>query len=150
MTEIAGITDQLERAYHGGAWHGPAVFEILSGVTAKQAGSKPIAAAHSIWEIVLHLITWNDVARRRLAGHTVEPTDAEDWPPVADRSESSWQKSIVALEDSVQNLQAAISNTDDSHLHRPTAGRDHTNFSMLHGVIQHALYHAGQIALLKK
>ena len=150
MTEIAGLKDQLDRAYHGSAWHGPAVFEILNDVTAEQAAARPIAAAHSIWEIVLHLITWNDVARQRLAGNTAEPTDAEDWPPVADHSESSWRQSVQALRDSVQHLQTAISQLEASQLHRFTAGREHSNWSMLHGVIQHALYHAGQIAVLKK
>ena len=119
-------------------------------MTAEQAASKPIVDAHSIWEIVLHLITWNDVARQRLAGHTVEPTDTEDWPPVVDRSESSWQQNVAALRDSFQYLQAAIAEFDAAQLHRLAAGKDHSNWSMLHGVIQHALYHAGQIALLKK
>ena len=52
MFETARIADQLRRAFYGGAWHGEALFEILRGVTAKQAAARPIKSAHSIWELV--------------------------------------------------------------------------------------------------
>jgi hypothetical protein len=56
MSEIHRIADQLKRSLEGEAWHGPALRELLSGVTAKQAAARPLAGAHSIWEIVLHII----------------------------------------------------------------------------------------------
>lgn len=54
-TDLQRLEEQLERALEGEAWHGPSVLEILEGVTAAQAAAHPIAGAHSIWELVLHL-----------------------------------------------------------------------------------------------
>ena len=39
MTEIERIQDQLQRAHHGGAWHGPALNELLADVTPEQAAA---------------------------------------------------------------------------------------------------------------
>ena len=52
-SEAARIADQLRRAFDGEAWHGDSLFEILKGVSAKQAAARPVANAHSIWELVL-------------------------------------------------------------------------------------------------
>jgi hypothetical protein len=60
MKETERIRDQLHRAFAGDAWHGPSVLEILENVTASQAATRPIAGAHSIWELVLHIKAWND------------------------------------------------------------------------------------------
>lgn len=58
MTEIQRIVDQLNRAFEGEAWHGPAVMDILEGITAQQAAARPFNGTHSIWEIVLHIAAW--------------------------------------------------------------------------------------------
>ena len=81
--ETSRIADQLRRAFDGEAWHGPAVLEILHGVTAADAAARPLPRGHNIWEIALHIAVWDDVARRRMAGEIVQPTPEEDWPPVA-------------------------------------------------------------------
>lgn len=58
MTEVKRISDQLQRAFEKDAWHGPAVMEVLNGVTAQQAAARPVPNAHSIWEITLHVSGW--------------------------------------------------------------------------------------------
>jgi hypothetical protein len=68
IEENVRIADQLKRAFEGDAWHGPAVLEVLQGVTARAAASKPIPGAHSIWELVLHIAAWDGVIRRRMEG----------------------------------------------------------------------------------
>jgi len=65
MSQARSFADQLERAFRGGAWHGPAVAEALAGVDAARAAARPLAGAHSIWEIVRHLTVWYDAPRRR-------------------------------------------------------------------------------------
>ncbi len=84
MNEIERIEQQLKLAFEGGAWHGPGVLETLEGVTAKQAAAHPVAGAHSIWELVVHIAAWEDACRRRLGGDRAELSTAEDWPPITD------------------------------------------------------------------
>ena len=151
MTEVESIADHLERAFRGGAWHGPAVAEALTGLDAATAAARPLANAHSIWEIVHHLTVWNEVPRRRLDGERLQSLLAElDWPPVADPSAAAWQAAQAALEDAHAALRARVLDLADGQLDDPVAGSDPTVRGMLLGVLQHNAYHAGQIVLLRK
>ena len=151
MSEIQRIEDQLRRAFEGNAWHGPAVRELLADVTAAKAAGRPIPSAHSIWEIALHMATWERVVRRRLQGETVVNLPAEqDWPPVRDSSEAAWHQAVRDLEQANHDLRAAIAQLTEARLADMAPGKDHSVYVMLHGIIQHDLYHAGQIAVLKK
>jgi uncharacterized damage-inducible protein DinB len=150
MKEIERIKDQLKRAFEGEAWHGPSIRELLADVTAEKAAAKPLAGAHSIWEVVLHIAAWEGAVRRRLAGETIELSTEEDWPPVTDTSEAAWRGALATLENGHHELRRTISRLDDSQLEDIVSGQRYSVYFTLHGVIQHDLYHAGQIALLKK
>jgi uncharacterized damage-inducible protein DinB len=151
MTEIERIADQLRRAHEGEAWHGPALKEILRGVTAEAAARRPIASAHSIWEIVLHVAVWESVVRRRLSGEVIGDLPPEqDWPPVGEKTEAAWKQALVDLDHSHAELQRVLVRLSDRQLTDAVPGPGYSVYYMVHGVVQHALYHAGQIALLKK
>jgi uncharacterized damage-inducible protein DinB len=152
MTEIERIQDQLKRAFEANAWHGPSVSEVLNGITAEQAHARPLGNAHSIWELVRHIAVWEDVGRRRLSGDRaqIEISSPEDWPPPEDTSEAAWEQAKEALNRGHQALVEAIARTAESRLDEPIFEGMSTVYVTLHGVIQHDLYHAGQIAMLKK
>ena len=152
MTEIERILDQLKRSFEGNAWHGPAVREVLAGITVVQASARPIANGHSIWELVRHIAVWEDVGRRRLEGDraAIEISSTQDWPPPDNTSEAAWEGTKTALERGHQALYQAISRVPESRLNEPVLEGMSTVYVTLHGVIQHNLYHAGQIAILKK
>jgi len=155
MIQTESLADLLERTFRGGAWHGPAVAEALAGVDAAAAARRPLACAHSIWEIVRHLTVWNEVPRRRIDGERLQDLPAErDWPPplseAAEVSEPAWRSALAALEESHAALHARVRGLADAQLDEPVAGSDPTVRGMLLGVLQHNAYHAGQIALLKK
>jgi uncharacterized damage-inducible protein DinB len=153
MSESSRIADQLRRAFDGEAWHGDSLFEILKGVSAKQAAARPVANAHSIWELVLHIAAWDGAVLRRFGGVVVELSDAENFPHVTDEGEAAWRKALAEVRRVHEELIDAVAKLPDSRLDEIVPGKEgaHYNFYyMLHGVVQHELYHAGQIALLKK
>ena len=154
MTETERIRNQFERAFDGEAWHGPSVLSLLNGVTAEQAAAHPIPGAHSIWELTLHIAAWEDACRRRLEGDPAQLSDDENFPPIADTSAAAWESAKAKLTDVHRRLLDAITTTDDSRLDQPIINSTETTFSStyvtLHGGVQHSLYHAGQIAILKK
>ncbi|HEY0406894.1 MAG TPA: DinB family protein [Pyrinomonadaceae bacterium] len=150
MSEVARIGSQLKRAFEGEAWHGPSLMELLADVTAEQAAARPLAGAHSIWEIALHVAAWEGVARLRLEGQTALIPTEEDWPAVNDASEAAWREALTRLESGHRKLRAALRQLTDEDLEKIVAGQQYSLYFLLHGVIQHDLYHAGQIALLKK
>jgi len=152
MTEIERILDQLKRAYEGNAWHGPSVRESLAGVTAAQAHARPLANAHSIRELIQHIAVWESAGRRRLEGDRapIEISSPEDWPPADDTSETAWEQSKAALDRGHEALREAISRIREERLDEPILEGMSSVYVTVHGVIQHDLYHAGQIAILKK
>jgi uncharacterized damage-inducible protein DinB len=150
MTEIERIIDQLNRAFVGEAWHGPAVIEILEGITAQQAAAHPLAGGHSIWELTLHITAWTRAGSRRLQGDRAQLTDVENFPPVTDSGERAWDEARESINLAYQELRGAILLLDDSQLDQPIIEGMSSIYVTLHGVIQHSLYHAGQIAILKK
>ena len=152
-SESARIADQLRRAFDGEAWHGDSLFEILAGVTEARAAARPIAGAHTIWELALHVAAWDGAVLRRLGGASVELADAENFPPVTDASAAAWRAALAQVRRGHAELVAAVASLPDSRLDDMVPGKEgahYTFYYMLHGVVQHELYHAGQIALLKK
>lgn len=151
MSEAERLHDQLRRAFEGGAWHGPAVREVLSGVTAQQAATRPLPRAHTIWEIVHHIAAWESIVRRRLAGEAItDVPDELDWPPVGDTSKAAWKKALEDLNRGHQQLRQAVAGLTDERLSQKVPGKNHAAYIEVQGAIQHDLYHAGQIAILKK
>jgi uncharacterized damage-inducible protein DinB len=152
MTEIERILDQLKRAFEGAAWHGPSVREAIAGVSAEQAHARPLANAHSIWELVQHIAVWEGAACRRLEGDraAIDISSQEDWPPADDTSEAAWEQAKAALDRGHEALREAISRVAEERLDEPILEGMSTVYVTLHGAIQHDLYHAGQIAMLKK
>jgi uncharacterized damage-inducible protein DinB len=152
--EIDRIIDQFRRAFDGQAWHGPSLLAILNGVTAEQAAAHPIPGAHSIWELVLHIGAWEDACRRRLEGDRARLTDEEDWQLPSDSSETAWEQTRQDVTAAHNRLLASLSSIDETRLDQPIIEDAATPFSSvyvtLHGGVQHTLYHAGQIAILKK
>lgn len=150
-SEARRIADQLERAFEGDAWHGSSVSEILCCVTAEQAADRPVPGAHTIWEIVRHMAVWQRTVRERLQGRPI-PTlpDEEDWPPIVDLSAEAWVDAVGELRREYELLREEALRWGDDRLGERTEGQRFTVYEMLHGVVQHNLYHAGQIALMAK
>jgi uncharacterized damage-inducible protein DinB len=149
-SEIARIIDQLTRAFDGNAWHGPALFEILEDVDASTTAKRPIQNAHTIWELTLHVAGWDGVVVKRLRGNEATLECEDDFPVVADTGESAWKRALELLRHNHEELLNELSTMPDSRLTERVPGKDYDIYFMLHGAVQHALYHAGQIALLKK
>lgn len=151
MSEVQTLRTQFSRHFVKDCWAGPTVLEVLEGVAAEEAAAKPVGNMHSIWELVLHMATWMDVGRWRIEHNEHVPTDAENFPPVPDNSDMAWQAAKQTLKSSYDKLVNAIEGMSDEQLQAQVpAGGGLTHLDRLHGVIQHNMYHTGQIALLKK
>jgi hypothetical protein len=151
MSEAARIADQLRCAIDGSAWHGPAVLELLSDIDAATAASHPLPDVHSIWELVLHIAAWDGAVNRRIVTRkAVTLNDAQNFPPVKDKSRTAWKETIALLNKTHNELIKTVAALPDSRLSDRVPGKKYNIYFMLHGVTQHELYHAGQIAILKK
>jgi len=153
MSESAKLADQIRRAFESEAWHGDALLRLLRGVDAKTAAKRPIKSAHSIWELVLHIAAWDNAVIRRTRGEIVRVPAAQNFPRVKDTSEAAWRETLAHAKRTHRELVKAVAAFPDSRLGEQVAGKSqkhHDFYYMFSGVAQHELYHAGQIALLKK
>jgi uncharacterized damage-inducible protein DinB len=156
-TEITRIVDQLQREHDGDPWHGSPLTAILEGIDAARATARPIAEGHSIWELVLHMTSWKNETARRLRGAVACMPIEGDWPEVGAPTPERWQAAVDTLQASHEDLIAAVRALPDAKLYEPTndtrsgpLGTGVSHYVLLHGIVQHDVYHAGQIALLKK
>lgn len=153
MSETTRLADQIRRAFEGEAWHGDSVLEILKGVEAKKAAAHPIPGAHSIWELLLHIAACDDEVLWRIAGNPANLSDEQSFPPVTDTSEAAWRKAVEAVTQKHDQLVKAVAGFPDARLEEQVPGKSQPYYNFYYlfaGVVQHELYHAGQIALLKK
>ena len=156
MSEITRIIDQLEREHEGDPWHGTPLVALLDGITAEQAARKPIAGGHSIWELVLHVTGWKTEIARRVGGAPAGEPPEGDWPAVGDPTPGRWAEARQRLDDAQRTLIAAVRSLPEPRLFEPTndprnrpLGTGVSYYELLHGAVQHDVYHSGQIAALK-
>jgi uncharacterized damage-inducible protein DinB len=149
-SETQFLADQLRRAFEGDAWHGPALLELLRDVSASTAAARPLPNVHSIWELVLHIAAWDNAALKRLAGQKWQPTGTANFPLVPKPTEAAWRKTIAQAKRTHDELINKVEALPESRLGERVPGKRYNFHFMLHGVVQHELYHAGQIAILQK
>ncbi|HWN82191.1 MAG TPA: DinB family protein [Candidatus Udaeobacter sp.] len=150
MNESQRLAKQFDRALEGGAWYGPSWREVLDGVTRAQALHRPIPEAHSIAEVVLHAATWQDVVRQRLAGGSPQVPDDQDWQVVKLPDDAAWTAVVNRLFETGKALRDQVESFAPERLQELRSGVDDSWYGLIVGEMQHVLYHAGQIGLLKK
>ena len=152
MSDLKLITRELRKCFEGDAWYGPSVRDVLEGVTAQQAAAKPISDAHSIWELALHIAAWVEHSRHAIEGRPLplQLDTPEDWPRVSGTDAEAWKKTHAQVFESATDLVKALEKFPPERMTDTVPGRSYDFRQLFSGIIDHSIYHAGQIALLKK
>ena len=148
--EISRIIDMLQNTYDGAAWHGSSVMEVINKISARQAFHES-EHIHRICELVQHMITWRVFACKRLEGDDqFEVSQNEDWKDFSTADSSIWESVKKDLGESQEKLINALEQANNDLLTELVEGKAYDYYTMIHGVIQHDLYHLGEIALLSR
>jgi hypothetical protein len=152
MNKIASGIEQriLKEGYGQGAWHGPDLKAALADVTQDVAFGRPAPGRHNIAEIALHHAYCVRSVRARLTGVEPEPfvLDGDDWFTLPDASRLSWSSISELVQSGQERLAQCI---DDLESGRSTSPLSETErFGLVLGITCHAVYHAGQIQLVKR
>lgn len=149
VSEIERIADLLEQTFEGKPYYGPSVLDALKDVTAKIAIRKPCRSTHCIWSLVAHLTAELRYARAVLEG-TADPwiEGETTWPEIPNTSEVAWQQAVEDLKEANRALVRAVQQLDDTVLDQNLTRVQRPYYVMLHGTIQHNVYHAGQMSLM--
>lgn len=140
----------MQNIFDGAAWHGASVMEIISKIDAKDAFQES-AHIHRICELVQHVVAWRTFAIKRLEGDTnYEVTQHENWKDFRIQNEEAWEEIKTSLLQSQEALIEALSATNDDRLSDIVENKAYDYYTLIHGVMQHDLYHLGEIALLAR
>ncbi len=156
-SDLQALRGDLRSAYDGDPWHGPSITSVLTGITAETAAQRPIPAAHTIWELVLHMAVWTREVASRVRGADAR-NPPEDWPPARfGGGEAAWQAAKDDLAAAQKELEQAADALKPDDLLRwigdqrnPALGTGLPVGTVIRGLLQHHAYHEGQISLLKR
>ena len=150
MSEIERIARLLEQTFEGKPYYGPSVLQTLAGITAEMAARRPLWSAHGIWDLVTHLTAELRYAYAVIDGTAGPWTEGETtWPAITDTSDGTWRQAIKELKRANRTLVRAVKRLDDAVLDQNPIRVRGPFHLMLHGTIQHNVYHAGQLSLLR-
>jgi DinB superfamily len=143
-------TRLLDEGYGSGAWHGPDLKAALADVTADVALWRPATGRHNIAEIALHHAYCARAVRGQLSGQSLEPfvLEGNDWFEVSDQSGITWPEILKLVETHQQRLAAIVTDIGTNLVQSPLA--DSERFDLVLGITCHAVYHAGQVQLIKR
>lgn len=149
-TEIDFIISQLKDAFEGDPWFGRNARALLSEVDEQTAFTK-LNNQHSILELVWHVITWREFTIDRLQpDKTLSYFEENDWRKLDHNDKSLWQQGIQRLQKTQEQLIDLLEKKDDTLLDESVSGRNYNFRKLLNGLVQHDIYHLGQIAYINK
>ncbi|MES2883138.1 MAG: DinB family protein [Bacteroidota bacterium] len=149
-TEIAFISQQLRDAYAGDPWFGRSVKSILADLDEIEVFEK-LNRQHSILEILWHIITWREFVIDRLQpAKPMSYFEENDWRELDHSDKNLWPQGLERLRQTQDELMLLLQERSDEILENIVADRKYNFRKLLHGLIQHDIYHLGQIAIIKK
>ncbi|WP_226679981.1 DinB family protein [Sutcliffiella horikoshii] len=147
------ILEQLDMHCHENEWFA-SMDQALQGVTAAEAAWTSSGISNSIWQIVNHLIFWNEDVIHRIQG-TENPYKAKDNEETFGNQgdpedEIGWPQPVLRLNEVINKLKRFIADLDDEKLKAPYADNRYSTERLLSNIMMHDTYHIGQIVLLRK
>ena len=145
MTQTQQIADSYRAVTLKGAWYGPTLAELIAKTSPEEAVTPPVPGAHSVSTLLQHLLLWNERVRKTCDGTAMPRWEAEkEWaePPIP------WNELVARWNQSRDGLEAGIRAFPDQDLGKQVPGRDYPYQTLLPGIVQHTVYHSGQIAMV--
>ncbi len=151
--KIQEIIRSLSEIFEGAPWYGDSVMRKLENVPYVIGYKTCIPESHSVAQIVGHLIAWKTFAVEKMKSnkdYSIEIDTQEDWPNIDVNSATEWEdlkRKLVAAQSRIYEI--LNEQKDDSFLSKKVGGEEYDFGYLLNGLIQHDIYHIGQIGLIE-
>ena len=156
-TSSERLYTQLSTILYGHAWYGAPIYTIIDSITFETAYEKVPGVSHSIAEILMHMLAWTEEVASRMQGNMAGTPVDGDWPDAGEPDEQRFEQLVNNLKLMNVELMQLIDDFPEEKWSQPTndkremySGDELTYEAMVLGLIQHHVYHAGQIVLLNK
>ena len=150
--EISFLVAQLKDAFEGDPWFGRNAKLLLNEVSEENVIQKP-SGEHSILELVWHMVNWREFTISRInngGNKTMEYFEENGWRILDHTNIELWKEGLNRLYQTQETLLDLLEKQKDELLETLVAGRNYTFKKLLHGILQHDIYHLGQIAYINK
>jgi hypothetical protein len=148
--ETQSIIRNLQNILSGDPWYGKPLFVLFDGVNPSQATIKPNDKGHSLNELLYHMIAWAEFVLNYLAENKpIEGFENLDWR-ILDPNEDDWQKGVSHFKTVNSRIMDHLNTKEDAFLKEMVPGTKYNFRFLLNGLIQHNIYHAGQIAYITR
>jgi uncharacterized damage-inducible protein DinB len=151
-TEILQIAGQLKETYEGVPWFGRNIKALLKDAGVVDVFEKP-NGQHSLLELLWHIITWRDFTLSRLQPSAEKNSnyfEQQDWRILDETNKDLWHEGLKKLELTQTKLVDVLQQQKDSLLVQTVPERTYNFRTLLYGIVQHDIYHLGQIAYITK
>lgn len=150
--EVEATIHRIENTLSGQPWYGKSIFTILDEVNADKAKAQLGGSSHSLLDILYHMNTWADFTLKRIqkdSSYDLKQAEALDWRTI-DAKLHSWKKGLAEFKKIHKQILAELAKKDDDFLLEMVDYRKYNFRFLINGLIEHNIYHAGQIALMNK
>ncbi len=149
--EIASIIEGLEETLSGQPWYGKSFQALAADVQGDKIYTKPNPQSHSLADLLYHMITWADFTLLRLRKKEQDMNDVEamDWRQI-DPAVHTWEKGTKEFGDIISAIVEELKTFDPAGLEEKVDYREYNFRVLLNGLVQHAIYHLGQVAYVNK
>jgi uncharacterized damage-inducible protein DinB len=150
--EIQSIIRNLQNVNSGQPWYGRPLYEILEEIDPSTVYTKPNPNSHSLIELLYHMITWSEFTLKRIEGdkeHDMAASEKMDWREI-DPAVHDWEKGVKEFKRVHKDIIAGLETKEDEFLKEMVDYRQYNFRFLLNGLIQHNIYHIGQVAYVKK
>ena len=151
MSTLNGIIKKMTQVFEGDPWYGKSVMRTIADVNESIVYKKPNAGAHSAIELLYHMINWEEFTLHQLEGSVKDPAryELQDWREIEPQTHT-WREGIAAFSAMHKRIVEILTASGDDILEKEVRYRKYNMRFLLDGLIDHNIYHAGQLALLQK
>ncbi len=149
--EITSIIENFQEVMQGNPWFGRSVYAVLDDVNPANAHKKTRGDAHTMAELLYHMLTWSAFTLARLNGDKdmdLDTSEELDWREI-DPGEHTWEQGLADYKKTYQLIIAALQKKDDKFLDTTVDFRSYDFRFLLNGLVQHNIYHLGQISYIR-
>jgi len=152
IMDIEDCITQLEEVFVGQPWFGPSFLKSLENTSFELWDYKSEGISHTIAELIQHIIDWRIFVIEKLKGnekYSIEMNSEKDWKPyVSVDTHGNKEAMILELKTTQDTLCQLLETKPDSWLYEFVFGKEYTNEYMIRGLLQHDIYHLGQVNMI--
>ena len=149
-TQIANqFIQKWNNTFAGRSLYGESLMTKLGKIEVGKIENLPSKVLNQIAQQVQHIIYWRIFTIHKLQNNN-QKNEQKDWSEISIDSLEEWRNLIVQLEDSQRNLVESLQSKTEDFLLQNLPNRKYSYVDLIEGIIQHDVYHTGQIGLIAK